>query len=396
MSGVGVEHIWKRFQLRHDRADSVGQLLLQMVPRRRQRRPETFWALRDVSFEMPPGLSLGVIGSNGSGKSTLLKLITGTMLPTSGHISVKGKVSALIELGAGFHPDFTGRENIILNASILGVRRRDIERRMEDIIEFAGIREFIDTPVKYYSSGMYARLGFSVAIHVEPDVLLVDEVLAVGDDAFQQKCMERIFEIKRNGIGILLVSHDLGSIERLMDRVVWIEKGVLQDYGDPRSVVHAYRSHEQRLPDVERRATEVLTSPSFVGLTGYIRSPGRPTDMLASGAPLDLVFNWQNRAGHAIQGGLVASLRRLDGLEITRFSTFDDGHELDLPPGSSLVALHLSEVHLPAGTYEFDVVLTTRQGQQLAEWRPLLQFRVHSAQRQAGLFIVPHQWTFRS
>jgi ABC-type polysaccharide/polyol phosphate transport system ATPase subunit len=164
------------------------------------------------------------------------------MQPTRGTVFTRGKISALIELGAGFHPDFTGRENVILSASILGVRRREVERRMDDIIDFAEIGPFIDTPVKYYSSGMQARLGFSVAIHVQPDILIVDEVLAVGDEAFQRKCLDRILDMKRRGVTILLVSHDLGAIQRITDRAVWIDRGAMRASGPPDQVIGAYQT----------------------------------------------------------------------------------------------------------------------------------------------------------
>jgi ABC-type polysaccharide/polyol phosphate transport system ATPase subunit len=239
---VRVDGVWKRFLLRRDRADSVGGLLRRMVPGRSRLRPEPFWALRDISFEVPEGESLGIIGSNGSGKSTLLKILTRTMQPTRGTVFTRGKISALIELGAGFHPDFTGRENVILSASILGVRRREVERRMDDIIDFAEIGPFIDTPVKYYSSGMQARLGFSVAIHVQPDILIVDEVLAVGDEAFQRKCLDRILDMKRRGVTILLVSHDLSAIQRITDTAIWIERGAIRTMGNPNHVVGMYEA----------------------------------------------------------------------------------------------------------------------------------------------------------
>lgn len=240
MRRIVVDHVWKRFLLRKDRADSVGQLLVRMLPRRNTQAPEPIWALQDVSFEMDDGTSMGIIGSNGSGKSTLLKLITKTMTPTHGDVVVRGKVSALIELGAGFHPDFTGRENIILNASILGIRRREIESRIDDIVDFAGIAPFIDVPVKYYSSGMHARLGFSVAIHVQPEILLVDEVLAVGDEDFKHRCMERIAHLRRSGVSILMVSHDLGAVRQLADRALWIDRGILRADGEPNDVVEQY------------------------------------------------------------------------------------------------------------------------------------------------------------
>lgn len=241
---VTADHVWKQFLLKKDRADSVGQLLFRMVPRfRGGNRPTTepFWALKDVGFEVIRGKGLGIVGDNGSGKSTLLKLLTRTMLPTHGSINVTGKVSALIELGAGFHPDFTGRENVYMNGSILGLTRKEVQRALPAIIDFAELSAFIDTPVKYYSSGMQARLGFSVATAVMPDILIVDEVLSVGDESFQKKCMERIKQMKNNGVSILLVSHALDTITELMDEALWIHRGVVQDTGEPIAVVRRYR-----------------------------------------------------------------------------------------------------------------------------------------------------------
>jgi ABC-2 type transport system ATP-binding protein len=243
---IDIEHVWKRFVLRKDRADSVGQLLFRMLPVSRAQRssPETFWALQDVSVAVEHGQSLGIIGNNGSGKSTLLKLLTRTMLPTKGTIRTSGRISALIELGAGFHPDFTGRENIFLNASILGFTRREIAGRLDEIIDFAELEAFIDTPVKYYSTGMNARLGFSVATAVDPEILIVDEILAVGDEGFQKKCMERIMSMKRTGVTILLVTHSLQFMETLMDRVLWLDRGIPRAQGKPSEVISAYRVHE--------------------------------------------------------------------------------------------------------------------------------------------------------
>ena len=243
---IEVDHLWKKFTLRKDRADSIGQLLYRMIPATGSRRPQSvpFWALQDVSFTVPQGRSLGIVGNNGSGKSTLLKILTQTMKPTKGSIQVKGRVSALIELGAGFHPDFTGRENVYLNASILGFTRREIEGRLDEIVEFAELESFIDTPVKYYSTGMHARLGFSVATAVDPEILIVDEVLAVGDEGFQKKCMERILSMKTTGVSILLVTHALDSIVELMDDTIWLDRGIVQAYGAPAAVIAQYRQSQ--------------------------------------------------------------------------------------------------------------------------------------------------------
>ena len=246
MAIVRVEGVWKRFLLRRDRPDSVGQLMVQMLPWHKRPKPTPFWALQDVSFSLSQGQSIGIVGDNGSGKSTLLKILTRTMLPTQGRVAVQGRISSLIELGAGFHPDFSGRENIVLNASIMGIDRRTIMKRIDDIIDFAGIRGFIDTPVKYYSTGMHARLGFAVAIHVDPDILVVDEVLAVGDETFQKQCTERIMAMRRSGVSFVLVSHDLESVVELADQALWLNKGQVAAAGRPAEVVAAYRANSER------------------------------------------------------------------------------------------------------------------------------------------------------
>src|SRR5688500_5109310 len=201
---------------------------------------ETFPALQGVSFSVPAGRTYAIIGRNGSGKSTALKLVAGITKPTTGTVKVVGRISALIELGAGFHPEISGRENVFINGIMLGLTKREVTRRFDEIVEFAELQDFIDAPVKTYSSGMYMRLGFAVAIHVDPDVLLVDEVLAVGDEGFTHKCLDKFGEFKRRGKTILLVTHSLGLVERFCDEALWLEGGKVRATGDPRRVVGAY------------------------------------------------------------------------------------------------------------------------------------------------------------
>jgi lipopolysaccharide transport system ATP-binding protein len=203
---------------------------------------QEFWALRDVSFEVHRGEALGIIGCNGAGKSTILKLLSRVTTPTGGEIAINGKLSALIEVGSGFHPELTGRENIYLSGSILGMRRREITTKLASIVEFAGIPEFIDTPVKRYSSGMYVRLGFSIAAHLEPDILLLDEVLAVGDASFQSKCLERIQQLRNSGTTIVFISHDLTAVARLCDRVLLLDGGRVIAAGPARQIIELYSS----------------------------------------------------------------------------------------------------------------------------------------------------------
>src|SRR6516225_9172718 len=213
---------------------------------------ETFSALTGVSFAVPKGATYGVIGPNGSGKSTALKLVAGITKPTSGTVRVEGRISALIELGAGFHPEISGRENVYINGIMLGLSKRQIQDRFDEIVEFAELKDFIDAPVKTYSSGMYMRLGFAVAIHVDPDVLLVDEVLAVGDEGFTHKCLDKFAEFKRRNKTILLVTHSLGLVERFCDEALWLDSGRKRAEGDPKRVVGEY------VTDVERQEEQLL------------------------------------------------------------------------------------------------------------------------------------------
>ncbi len=237
-SMVGV---YKLFTVEHDRARSFQDLMLRLAHRTGNRVPrESFWALSDISFEIESGESVGLIGNNGSGKSTCLKLMTRILRPTRGEVSVQGRVSGLLELGAGFHPELSGRDNIYLNGALMGLSRRDIERRVDEIIAFSELERFIDAQLKFYSSGMAMRLGFAIAVSVDADILLIDEVLAVGDQAFQAKCLERIRQIKEQGVTIVLVSHDLNVVRDLCDRAIWLHQGHLAGDGVSSTVVNDY------------------------------------------------------------------------------------------------------------------------------------------------------------
>ena len=238
MNVIEVENMTKVFKVLH-RERSMKSAALQRIRFKLPRREE-FTALRDISFQIPKGQTVGVIGRNGSGKSTLLSLMARIYRPTSGKITVHGRIASLLELGAGFHPEFTGYENIFLNGVIMGLPKSELEKRAPSIIDFAGVGEFIDTPLKYYSSGMTTRLGFSVAVHLDPEVLLVDEVLAVGDADFQEKCYAKIEEFKARGVTIFFVSHDMRAIERVSDRVLWIDNHVIKADGPTQEVIGKY------------------------------------------------------------------------------------------------------------------------------------------------------------
>ncbi len=252
---IDIRSVSKIYRIRHEKIPSLKQTILKL----KRTTYEEFLALDDVSFSVKHGETFGMIGPNGSGKSTLLKLIARILRPTSGEVRVNGSLSALLELGAGFHPDLTGRENIYINAAILGMKKRDVDKKLNDIIEFSELERFIDTPVKNYSSGMYMRLGFSVAINVDPDILLVDEVLAVGDQAFQAKCYKVIYDFMKRGKTIIIVSHDLSTISDLCSKVVFLKDGEIKDIGKPLVVVAKYRAYIEELDKkriIEQQRTE--------------------------------------------------------------------------------------------------------------------------------------------
>src|SRR4029079_15278515 len=251
---------YRRYGGRH--FATLKSALLQRSILRDLRPNETFQALQDVSFKVPAGATLGVIGGNGSGKSTALKRVPGITKPTSGRVTVQGRISALIELGAGFHPEISGRENVFINGIMLGLTKKEIQRRFDEIVEFAELTEFIDAPVKTYSSGMYMRLGFAVAIHVDPDVLLVVEVLAVGDEGFTHKCLDKFAEFKRRNKTILLGTPSLGLVERFCDEALWLDQGEKRGEGDPKRVIGAY------MTDVERQEGRLITNEDARTLRG--------------------------------------------------------------------------------------------------------------------------------
>lgn len=284
---IVVDDVTKRFVIRKD--NSLKERLVGLGRGRRHR--EDFWALDGVSFTLQAGTTIGLIGHNGSGKSTLLKVIGGILEPTRGTVSMRGRIAALLELGAGFHPDLTGRENVYLNASILGLSTEEASSRFDEILEFSGIGDFIDTQVKFYSSGMYVRLAFAVAIHTDPDILLVDEVLAVGDEAFQRKCLDKIREFQQQGRTIVLVTHSLGQVLELCDRAIVLHHGKVAADGDPRMAVGVMRDllEERRVAEEshreEQRSQVARVASVTVGVEG--RAPG---DAVVPGDDLDLTI----------------------------------------------------------------------------------------------------------
>lgn len=271
-SAISVQGVSKQFRLHRDRPNSIKEAFL----RRKRTAVDEFWALKDVNFEIPKGSFYGLIGHNGSGKSTMLRLMAGIHEPTEGTIAVDGRISALLELGAGFHPDLTGRENIYLNGAILGLSSKQIEDSVDQIIEFSGLEQFIDSPVKMYSSGMHVRLGFAISVNVDPEILLVDEVIAVGDEEFQRRCFDHLYMLRRKGVTIVFVSHASGLVESLCDEVAWLDHGELQMIGGATDVVRSYidRVNSEEAERIEKADDQPASPLETVGEEGTRRGTG--------------------------------------------------------------------------------------------------------------------------
>ncbi|MFM7127423.1 MAG: ABC transporter ATP-binding protein [Actinomycetota bacterium] len=356
MSAVAVEvrDLWKSYRLYHER----NQYLKAAILRGRRSRFEEFWALKGVSLEIPSGMTLGVIGSNGSGKSTFLKCLTGILTPERGEVKVHGRVSALLELGAGFHPELSGRENVFLNGAILGLTRREILNRFDAIVEFAGLEDFIDSPVKNYSSGMYVRLGFAVAAHVEPEILLIDEVLAVGDESFQRKCAERIEEFRREGRTIVFVSHGLNLVEQLCESVAWIDHGELKEIGPAGIVISAYQGLSHQAQRVQGEQGERWGSGEVLITKVVLRDgDGNETALLKTMEKARIEIDVESKA--PVQDFLVGlRIDSLNGHHIWGSNSRRSGKALGLLNGRAKVAVDLPSMPLLEGVYDLTISVT--------------------------------------
>ncbi|WP_374687976.1 ABC transporter ATP-binding protein [Promineifilum sp.] len=359
---IRLEKVSKRFAFTPDTPQSVLETLIAVATRRRP-KSQGLWAVRDVSFEVQEGQCVGIIGRNGSGKSTLLKLISRILQPTSGEIMVRGRISALLELGAGFHQDLTGRENIFLNASVLGLSREETERLYDNIVAFSELEHFIDMPVKHYSSGMYMRLGFSVAIHVLPDILIVDEILAVGDHSFQTKCIDRIMELKRSGVTILFISHDTNTIADLCSEVVWMEDGRVRLSGPTERVLAEYRDHinarvggQLAVENDERGFRRWGTRQIEITGVRLLDADGEEATLFQTGDPLCVEMAYlAHEPIREPEFGL--ALYRSDGLHINGPNTRTGGLELGVVEGAGVVRYHIDRLPFLPGRYQITAAI---------------------------------------
>jgi lipopolysaccharide transport system ATP-binding protein len=356
-AAIEVDHVWKRFRVQRGRPDS----LKERVTSRRRGSLEEFWALKDVSLKIPHGSFYGLVGHNGSGKSSLLRILANIYPPTEGRVTTDGRVSALLELGAGFHPDLTGRENIYLNAAILGLSKHETDDLYDDIVEFSGLADFIDTPVKHFSSGMYVRLGFSVAVHVEPQILLVDEVIAVGDEEFQRRCFEHLNKLRRKGVTIVLVTHSLQFVQTLCDEATWLDHGEVLDQGSANQVVHAYldRINADEVERLESTAGAVAVEgapaavpgrPAVVEGVDLLGPDGAEVHVGVSLAPLTVRVRW--RADEPIEEPLVSLVFWTEtGVPIANPGMVPARHEVPIVKGRGHGDYHIDRLPLAPGTY---------------------------------------------
>lgn len=393
---IRVDDLWKRYRRYHERYLTLKDAVLKLG----RAKFDEFWALSGVSFEAREGDTIGIIGENGSGKSTLLKVLARILKPTIGRVEINGKVSALLELGAGFHPDLTGAENIYLNASILGLSKKVVAERFDQIVEFAGLHDFIDTPVRNYSSGMHARLGFSVAVNVDPDILLIDEVLAVGDELFQKKCSEKMAEFKAAGKTIILVSHSLDQVEALCERTIFLHQGVVHSAGSTEKVIADYLDY---VNGMERK--ELLQSEGADGGTRWgtgemtiqsvktVNENGEESYLLEMGkkAVVEIAYEVNEKVENPVFG---VAIFRNDGVYCYGVNTKVDNVRMTKLKKSGTIKLAYDSLSLLPGTYRLSVAIFDASAEHAYDFHDrMYRFKIQSHRRgDHGVTFLAHQW----
>jgi ABC-2 type transport system ATP-binding protein len=381
---ISVEAVSKRFRLFHERPSSLKERILRI----RRSRAVDFWALRDISYEVPQGNTVGLIGANGSGKTTLLKLIGGILRPTTGRITTRGRIAALLELGAGFHPELTGRENVYLNASILGLSRRETDRRFDDIVQFAELEEFIDNQVKFYSSGMYMRLGFAVAVHVDPGILLIDEVLAVGDEAFQRKCIDRVREFQKEGRTIVLVTHAVDRVRQICDRAIMLERGSVRASGDVGEVVREFRlAMLQQHAGLDR--VDVTREAEITGVE-LLDANGEPASLVTPGDSLQIQV--EIRVNRPV-GDPVVVINIHDTGDQFIYGTTTEHHDIrlaDTEGSKQRVTFDLKALPLVEGRYFVSIGVRSKDLSQMYDWHDQqYPFDIARSSEEEGRLFIP-------
>jgi ABC-2 type transport system ATP-binding protein/lipopolysaccharide transport system ATP-binding protein len=397
---ISVEDVSKKFTLHTEKRNSVKERLV----RGRGKSDGEFWALRNVSFDVPRGTTFGLVGHNGSGKSTMLKLLAGVHRPTSGSVVADGRVSALLELGAGFHGELTGRENIYLNASILGLSKKQIDASVERIIDFSGIGDFIDTPVKVYSSGMYVRLGFSIAVTVDPEILIVDEIIAVGDEEFQRKCFDYLFELRRKGTTIVLVSHSLGLVQDLCDGAAWLDHGRVKAVGTSRDVVQEYvdavndREAAQRgqqngaEPETLEGHARIGSGEVRVERVEYFDRTGQPASVVVAGEPATFRLHYSARSPmEEVVFGL--GFVHESGVTVSGPNSGSDGSRVPRIRNAGHIDFHVPRLALQPGTYQVSAAAVSK-GHTYDYVDRAYELHVRGTTTEPGLSRMFGEWTY--
>lgn len=383
---IHFDSVSKRYRMRSASESPRSGLLKRL--RGSSTHKTDFWALRDVSFEVEHGESLGIIGHNGAGKSTVLKLLSNISAPTRGQITIDGRISALLEVGSGFHPELTGRENIFLSGSILGMRRAEITKKLESIVEFAGVRPFIDLPVKRYSSGMYVRLGFSIAAHLDPDILLLDEVLAVGDRAFQEKCKDRIAEMHRQGTTMVFISHDLKAVRSICQRVLLLQRGELMAEGPADDVIRKYTETASFQPHPQTTAVRKAEITDVV----FFDPAGKRSTGFLTGCPVQARVDYRVHLPIR-QGAVSLFFYAMDGSMAAQWTTGLDGRGIDMREGAAAVRFSCAELGLQPGVYQIDACIERAGAPETFDWqRGCSSIHVDAGKEIRGNFYMPHDW----
>ena len=398
MIDLKFDSVSKKYRIHHE-SEAEGPAVLPRLRHKLLGNWKDFWALRDVSFEVSRGEALGIIGQNGAGKSTVLKLLYNITAPTKGKILINGRLAALIEVASGFHPDLTGRENVYLNGSLLGMKRSEIRRKLDNIVDFAGVSAFIDTPVKRYSSGMHLRLGFAIAAHLDPDILLLDEVLAVGDAEFQSKCIERMNQLRRAGTTIVFVSHNLGAVENLCDRVLLLSQGQILCSGPPRSVISEYErvlSDAQTWTPAGPNDAAALPAAQITSVALF-NSEGRKTTTFPTGAALRVEVEYV--AHEQVKDALIEIYfySMFNNLH-THFSTDVGGHPLDLEVGRGIIEFSCKEIPLETASFQIEASIR-RRGSSFndhIDYKQGVGVSIIRGKTIHGVFHTPHTWRIKS
>ena len=413
-NAIEVHHITKHFRVYLDKGSTIKEKVLF----RNRRKYEERQVLKDISFEVKKGEAIGLIGHNGCGKSTTLKLLAKIMYPDSGTIEMSGRVSSLIELGAGFHPDMSGRENIYINASIFGLSKKEIDRRLDDIITFSELEEYIDNPVRTYSSGMYMRLAFSVAINVDADILLIDEILAVGDVAFQAKCFNRLREIKKAGTTIVIVSHSLAQIEQICERSIWIHEGEIREEGLPRIVDPKYmafmskksvggkKKDEEASVEANDKNTQTIKESDgkeekelkrwgsqevCMEKITVLDDTGKACETYKNNEPIRIQISYM--AKKKIEDVVIGiAIYRSDQVYIYGTNTMIDYATVNAFEGRGNITLNIERMPLNTGEYSIDLALHKPDGFNYDFWREACCIKIQNEKNEVGIISLPHSW----